>query len=147
MRKFSIPSFLISVFLFFVSGSIFADSPCKDLSESKCNANNDCTWVKGYQKESGAKVDDYCRAKPGKGDDDDSKSDKKDKKERLKTMMTILNLTRKIRRRKTKTMTILNLTKKIRRKKTKTTMAERTKRKIKRKKEIKKTDSFNYLIT
>lgn len=80
MRKFSIPSFLISVFLFFVSGSIFADSPCKDLSESKCNANNDCTWVKGYQKESGAKVDDYCRAKPGKGDDDDSKSDKKDKK-------------------------------------------------------------------
>lgn len=80
MRKFSIPSFLISVFLFFVSGSIFADSPCKDLSESKCNANNDCTWVKGYQKESGAKVDDYCRARPGKGDDDDSKSDKKDKK-------------------------------------------------------------------
>ena len=84
MRKFSIPSFLISVFLFFVSGSIFADSPCKDLSEAKCNANNDCTWVKGYQKESGAKVDDYCRAKPGKDDDDDSKSDKKDKKKKDK---------------------------------------------------------------
>lgn len=85
MRKLSIPSFLISMFLFFVSGSIFADSPCKDLSESKCNSNNDCTWVKGYKKESGAKVDDYCRAKPGKGDDDDdSKSDKKDKKKKDK---------------------------------------------------------------
>ena len=117
MRKFSIPSFLISVFLFFVSGSIFADSPCKDLSEAKCNANNDCTWVKGYQKESGTKVDDYCRAKPGKGDDDDSdsKSDKKDKKKKDKDDDD--------------------------------DSKSDTKRKIKRKKEIKKTDSFNYLIT
>ena len=84
MIKLSIKFFLISIFVFFATGSLFADSPCKGLSESSCNSNNDCTWVNGYKKDDGTKVDDYCRAKPGKGDDDDddSKSDKKDKKKK-----------------------------------------------------------------
>ncbi|HMV81006.1 MAG TPA: hypothetical protein PL048_07795 [Leptospiraceae bacterium] len=77
-----IKSSVWAILAFFVSSFLSVSSvsakDCKGLSESQCSSNDDCTWVKGYQTKDGVKVDDYCRAKPGKGD----KSDKKDKKDK-----------------------------------------------------------------
>jgi hypothetical protein len=65
-------------FMLFSFQSLLADSECKGLSQSQCKANPDCTSVSGYTTKDGRKVDDYCRAKSGKGADD--KADKKNKK-------------------------------------------------------------------
>ena len=81
MRKFSIYFLIIFISVIGFNANLFADSECKGLSESQCKANSDCTFVNGYTTKNGVKVDDYCRAKPGKGDDDDKKVNKKDDKD------------------------------------------------------------------
>jgi outer membrane biosynthesis protein TonB len=74
----ALKTFLLSLVLFAFQ-TLLADSPCKGLSESQCKANPDCTHVTGFTKKDGTKVDDYCRAKPGKGDADNDKPAKKEK--------------------------------------------------------------------
>ncbi len=80
--EFYMKNVLYSFLLFVILGqiSLFADSPCKDLSKDQCEANSDCTWVSGYKKKDGTTVNPYCRAKPGKANNTEDKETKKDKK-------------------------------------------------------------------
>jgi len=59
-----------------LTGSVAAESPCQGLAESECKAKDICVWVDGK------KVKDYCRAKPGHGDDGAGAGKKKKKKEK-----------------------------------------------------------------
>ena len=46
--------------------ALAADSACKGFSESDCVSKDACTWVEGYTKKNGVKVDAYCRVKSTK---------------------------------------------------------------------------------
>ncbi|WP_039948364.1 hypothetical protein [Leptospira fainei] len=73
-------SLTLSISLLFAFGPVRAESQCHGLSKGQCEADSDCTWVSGYQKQSGTNVDAYCRAKPGKageGNHSDHHSKKK----------------------------------------------------------------------
>ncbi|MGD8206541.1 MAG: hypothetical protein PVH47_00525 [Thiohalocapsa sp.] len=39
---------------------------CKGLEKNRCESNNSCTWVDGYQRKDGVKVSGHCRSKGGK---------------------------------------------------------------------------------
>lgn len=54
---------LFSTTLF--TASVQADSPCKELSESACKNNAQCTYVSSYTTSKGTQVSAYCRKKPG----------------------------------------------------------------------------------
>jgi hypothetical protein len=43
-------------------GSAVADSACKGLEKRQCEGKGDCTWVDGYTRKDGVKVDGYCRS-------------------------------------------------------------------------------------
>ncbi len=61
-----------------MAGSVAnAKSSCKDLSKSSCGTTQSCSWTKGYKTKKGAKVDSYCRSKPGKKKNKVVKSPKK----------------------------------------------------------------------
>lgn len=50
---------------FFVPGaSAEAQSPCKGLQQSACDADASCSWVKSFVTKAGRQVDAYCRKKP-----------------------------------------------------------------------------------
>jgi len=93
-----------SFLLFLILGQVclFADSPCKDLSKDKCEANSDCTWVSGYKRKDGTTVDPYCRAKPGKGNNTEDKETKKEKKKKEKDLDTEDKETKKEKKKKEK---------------------------------------------
>lgn len=45
---------------------------CKGLESGPCQKNDNCSWVKPYQRKDGVKVAGYCKSKPnrsGKSDD------------------------------------------------------------------------------
>ena len=48
------------------AGSAAAESACKGMSQSKCKANEACSWVGGYITGKGVKVASYCRNKSSK---------------------------------------------------------------------------------
>ena len=47
-----------------LSGQVTAASQCKGLQNEACNEQaNSCSWVQGYERKDGRKVNAFCRAK------------------------------------------------------------------------------------
>lgn len=79
-------SFVYLLTLVFSPITLSAD--CHNKSQSACEKNDECTWVHGYTRSDGIKVNSYCRAKPGHGDHaskDTSSSEPSPKKHSEKT--------------------------------------------------------------
>jgi hypothetical protein len=47
---------------------------CKGMEKSACEGQNTCTWVDGYTRQDGVKVNGYCRGKGGKKSSSSSSS-------------------------------------------------------------------------
>ena len=45
-----------------------ADSPCKGLEQTGCEAKGGCSWVKAYKTTKGRDVSAFCRKKPERKD-------------------------------------------------------------------------------
>lgn len=58
----------------------FAQSACKGLSKSACQAKGGCSYVDAHTRSNGAKVKAFCRANPGNGSSTASKKKKTTKK-------------------------------------------------------------------
>ena len=43
-----------------------AQAACKGMVEGACSVNNACTWIAGYERRDGVKINGYCRNKPRK---------------------------------------------------------------------------------
>lgn len=42
-----------------------AASACKGLDNKACGGNSACSWVEGYERKDGRKVNAFCRTAPG----------------------------------------------------------------------------------
>lgn len=73
-------TFILFASLCFGAISAQAESACKGSAKSACEGNNNCSWVKGYARKDGAKVEAYCKSKPKKSGGSASKAKKSDVK-------------------------------------------------------------------
>ena len=61
-------------------GASSVQAECKGSSQSACESDNKCSWVKGYTRKDGAKVAAHCKSKPKTtGNSGAKKSDSKKK--------------------------------------------------------------------
>mgnify|MGYP001384178017 CR=1 FL=1 len=63
----------------FATHGVATAATCKGMSKSDCSAQSSCTWVGGYERTDGVKVNGYCRIKKAE------KSSEKQGKEVAKT--------------------------------------------------------------
>ncbi|GHA07340.1 hypothetical protein GCM10008090_16470 [Arenicella chitinivorans] len=61
-----IRSFLLTATLAGATMSMHASaaSACKGLESKACGSNSACTWVDGYERKDGRKVNAFCRTSP-----------------------------------------------------------------------------------
>ncbi len=63
-------------------GASSVQAECKGSSQSACENDNKCSWVKGYTRKDGAKVAAHCKSKPKTtGKSESKKPDAKKKKD------------------------------------------------------------------
>jgi len=65
LKSFPRTALLTSILAFSVtaSGSAIAASQCKGLDNAACDAGSQCSWVEGYERKDGRKVNAFCRTK------------------------------------------------------------------------------------
>ena len=79
LKKLALPLGIALALALAAPGTSLAAS-CKEMSQSKCDKSDSCSWVNGYKTKSGTKVKGYCRNKAKSSSDSKDKKDKKDKK-------------------------------------------------------------------
>ena len=73
-------SSLTLIFGLALAGSAAAETACKGMSQSKCEASDSCAWVGGYTTGKGVKVSSYCRSKSSQSSKSTSSSSSKSSK-------------------------------------------------------------------
>ena len=68
MRKFSPPwaAGIVLAAAVAAPAPLFADSACKGLEKTPCEAKDTCNWVNGYKRKDGVQVSGHCRSSPKK---------------------------------------------------------------------------------
>ena len=54
---------MLATFLFSGTASAETPSQCKGLENNACVTASSCSWVEGYERKDGRKVDAFCRTK------------------------------------------------------------------------------------
>lgn len=78
MRRSQAQAFAVVALL--VLSSSFANAArttCKGMIEDACSTSNACTWISGYERRDGVKINGYCRNKPRKSSAKQNLSDAK----------------------------------------------------------------------
>lgn len=63
MKKLLLSAALLTSLL---APAAYAQSACKGMSQSKCEADSACTWVSSFERKDGKVVNAFCRKAPGK---------------------------------------------------------------------------------
>lgn len=64
MNSHLMASLALAAGLSMFAGVTVAESACKTMPQSTCEASSACTWVNGYTRKDGRAVAPYCRTLP-----------------------------------------------------------------------------------